>query len=82
MTKNTDSVTTDMCLLLYFSWTAISPFPNGIFPHTTSCTVNVHAVLSLGMSVQVAVVMVVVLGHVPQFSARILYCTAEHSEVL
>ena len=38
-----------------------------IFPQTTVCTANVHRLPSLGGSVQVIVVWLVVLGQLPQF---------------
>ena len=43
-----------------------------IFPQTTVCTANVHTVVFIGMSVQVTVVRLVVVGQLPQFDARML----------
>ena len=45
-----------------------------IFPQVTVCTakVHVHVLLLIGMSVQVTVVWLVVVGQLPQFDARML----------
>ena len=50
-----------------------------IFPQTTVSTANVHRLPSLGRSVQVIVVWLVVLRQLPQFDARMLYWTAGQS---
>ena len=42
------------------------------FSHTTVCTANVHMLPSVGTSVQVTVVLVVVVGHLPQFDDKML----------
>ena len=44
-----------------------------IFPQTTVSTANVHRLPSLGRSVQVIVVWLVVVEQLPQFDARMLY---------
>ena len=43
-----------------------------IFPQTTVRTANVHTLPSVGTSVQVTVVLVVVVGQLPQFNDRML----------
>ena len=43
-----------------------------MFPQTTVCTANVHMPPSVGTSVQVTVVWVVVVGQLPQFDDRML----------
>ena len=42
------------------------------FPQSTVCTANKHTLLLVGMSVQVTVVWLVVVGQLPQFDARML----------
>ena len=42
-----------------------------IFPQATVCVANMHA-LSIGTSVQVTLVWLVVVGQLPQFDARML----------
>ena len=48
-----------------------------MFPQTTVCTANTHALPSVGTSVQVTVVYFVVVGQLPQFDARMLYWISE-----
>ena len=43
-----------------------------MLPQTTVCTANVHIVPLVGTSVQVTVVLVVVVGQLPQFDDRML----------
>ena len=43
-----------------------------IFPQTTVCTAKLHILSSLGKSVQVTLVWLVVVGELPQFDARML----------
>ena len=43
-----------------------------IFPQTTVCKANLHSWLSVGTSVQVILVWLVVVGQLPQFDARML----------
>ena len=43
-----------------------------IFPHFTVCMANLHSWLSVGTSVQVTLVWLVVVGQLPQFDARML----------
>ena len=43
-----------------------------IFPQTTFCTASAHTLPSVGTSVQVIFVMLVVVGQLPQFDARML----------
>ena len=43
-----------------------------IFPQTTVCTANEHSLASVGTSVQVAMVWLVVVGQLPQFDVRML----------
>ena len=43
-----------------------------IFPQTTVCTANMHTLPLVGISVQVAMVWLVVVGQLPQFDARML----------
>jgi hypothetical protein len=50
-----------------------------IFPQITVSTASAHILLSLGMSVQVTVVWLVVVGQLPQFDARMLYWIAGQS---
>ena len=42
------------------------------FSQTTVCTANMHVLPSVGTSVQVTVVWLVVVGQLPQFDARML----------
>ena len=43
-----------------------------IFPQTTVCMAKVHTIPSVGTSVQVRVALLVVVGQLPQFDARML----------
>jgi hypothetical protein len=43
-----------------------------IFPQTTVCMEKLHSLLSVGTSVQVTLVWLVVVGQLPQFDARML----------
>ena len=42
------------------------------FPHSTGCIAHMHILWLVGMSVQVTVVWLVVVGQLPQFDARML----------
>ena len=50
-----------------------------IFPQTTVSMAKLHFLLSVGTSVQVALVWLVVVGQLPQFNALILYWTVGQS---
>ena len=50
-----------------------------VTPQITVCSVNLHIRTSVGTSVQVTVVWLVVVGQLPQFDARMLYWMARHS---
>ena len=41
-------------------------------PQSTACIANVHTLFSVGTSVQVTLVWLVVVGQLPQFDARML----------
>ena len=43
-----------------------------IFPQITVCKAKLHSLLSVGTSVQVTLVWLVVVGQLPQFDARML----------
>ena len=43
-----------------------------IFPQIMVCKANLHSWLSVGTSVQVTLVLLVVVGQLPQFDARML----------
>ena len=45
-----------------------------LWSHILVSTANVHTPPSVGTSVQVTVVLVVVLGQLPQFDDRMVYC--------
>ena len=47
-----------------------------VTPQITVCSVNLHIRTSVGTSVQVTVVWLVVVGQLPQFDARMLYWMA------
>ena len=50
-----------------------------IFPQTTVCTVRAQLLPLVGISVQVTLVWLVVVGQLPQFDARMLYWIAGQS---
>ena len=50
-----------------------------MFPQTTVCTASIHTLPSVGTSVQVIVLWLVLVGQLPQFDARMLYWIAGQS---
>ena len=54
-----------------FTWNVSLILPV-MFPQTTVCMANMHALLSAGIPVQVILVWLVVVGQLPQFDARML----------
>ena len=56
--------------------------PAIILPHETICTANLHVLPSVGTSVQVTVVVVVVVGQLPQLDDRMLYRVGGQSDIV
>ena len=50
-----------------------------LFPQVTVCTAKIHTLPLVGILVQVTLVLLVVVGQLPQFDARMLYLIVEQS---